>query len=305
MIHLRQSAIEVTEKGNESTSQKINEITNALTNQNSNLTNYDLPILNSTNATQVKRWVQANENIEGKIISTYIPIDEYRFTVNYTINEQHKITGRTISLNPKFNDLYNEVGFFGRPVDTVIVYPLFTQAAYWQHGFYDYYGKICDSSCLTVSIPSEIIPLYQTSKNAYDVLRLLRYDIVTDEDVDKNPDILKKYNKVIVLHNEYVTQKEFDAITSHPNVVYLYPNSLYAKVTTDYDNNTITLVRGHGYPEEQVDNGFNWKFDNSEYEYDLQCNNWQFHVIDNGKMLDCYPTFRILLDESLLRAIAQ
>lgn len=35
MVHLRQSAIEVTEKGNETTSQKINEVVNVITNQNS------------------------------------------------------------------------------------------------------------------------------------------------------------------------------------------------------------------------------------------------------------------------------
>jgi serpin B len=35
IIHIKQSAIEVTEKGNESTSQKINEVINAVTNQNS------------------------------------------------------------------------------------------------------------------------------------------------------------------------------------------------------------------------------------------------------------------------------
>jgi MFS superfamily sulfate permease-like transporter len=34
IVHLRQSAIEVTEKGNETTSQKINEAINAITNQN-------------------------------------------------------------------------------------------------------------------------------------------------------------------------------------------------------------------------------------------------------------------------------
>ena len=34
IVHLRQSAIEVTEKGNETTSQKINEVVNAITNQN-------------------------------------------------------------------------------------------------------------------------------------------------------------------------------------------------------------------------------------------------------------------------------
>jgi flagellar basal body-associated protein FliL len=33
-VHLKQSAIEVTEQGNETTSQKLKEITNVLTNQN-------------------------------------------------------------------------------------------------------------------------------------------------------------------------------------------------------------------------------------------------------------------------------
>ena len=65
-----------------------------------------------------------------------------------------------------------------------------------------------------------------------------------DEDVDKNPDILKQYKRIIVLHNEYVTKKEFDAITSHPDVVFLYPNALYAQVEANYTSNTITLVHG-------------------------------------------------------------
>lgn len=105
------------------------------------------------------------------------------------------------------------------------------------------------------------------------VLKLLNYSYVKDQDVDKNPDILKQYKRVIVLHNEYVTKKEFDAITSHPDVVFLYPNALYAQVKTNYDNGTITLVRGHGYPDSTIGNGFDWKYDNSRYEYDIDCNN--------------------------------
>jgi hypothetical protein len=35
-----------------------------------------------------------------------------------------------------------------------------------------------------------------------------------------------------------------------------YPNSLYAKVSIDYWNNTVTLVRGHGYPYSSIGNGF-------------------------------------------------
>ena len=45
-----------------------------------------------------------------------------------------------------------------------------------------------------------------------------------------------------MLHNEYVTQAMFDAITNHPNVIYLYPNALYAEIEVDYENNLITLI---------------------------------------------------------------
>jgi len=271
------------------------------------------PIFNMTNAimsnstlhTPIKRWILVNEDVEGKIETVYVPIDDYLFKVDYEINEQKEVTGKTISLNPVFDDFYNQIGFFGKPADAVVVYPLFTQAAYNQNGFYDYYDKKCDSKCLTVDIPTEIIPIYQTSGSSYTILKLLNYDVATDVDVDKNPNILQKYKKVIVLHNEYVTQREFDAITNHPNVIYLFPNSMYAKVQADYNNNTITLIRGHGYPDSSVDNGFDWKFDNSDFEYDIKCDNWQFQSIDNGKMLNCYPTFRILLDKGLLRTIFQ
>ncbi|NDB92715.1 MAG: hypothetical protein EB167_08500 [Nitrososphaeria archaeon] len=86
-----------------------------------------------------------------------------------------------------------------------------------------------------------------------------------------------------------MTRKEFGAITSHPNVVYLYPNALYAEVKTDYSKNTITLVRGHNYPSKEIRNGFDWKFDNSKLEYDRDCKKIQFNRIDNGWMLNCYP----------------
>ena len=193
---------------------------------------------------------------------------------------------------------------FHKSEKILVIEPIFTQAAYNQPGFYSYYHKECDSRCLTVNIPHNFSGSFTSSRNAVFVLKQ-NYSIVTDVDVDKNPNILKKYNRVIVLHNEYVTQKEFDAITKHPDVVYLYPNALYAQVKTDYANNTITLVRGHGYPDANIRNGFNWKFDNSQYEFDNQCNNWSFYKVDNGKMLNCYPAFRMYYDRELLTAIKE
>ena len=69
--------------------------------------------------------------------------------------------------------------------------------------------------------------------------------------VDQNPEILQNYDTVILLHNEYVTKKQFDAISTHPNLIFLHPNALYAlEIDVNYDTNTMTLIRGHDYPPE-------------------------------------------------------
>jgi len=182
----------------------------------------------------------------------------------------------------------------------VVVYPIFTASAYFEPGFYTFYRNECDESCLTVQITNDFPS--QANPNAVQVLNLLGYKFVTDIDVDKNPEILKEYDKVIVLHNEYVTKREFDAITSHPNVVYLYPNALYAEVRSDYSKNTITLLRGHNYPDPEIRNGFGWKHDNSNLEYD-ECREMSFYRIENGWMLNCYPENSIYKSLELLKTI--
>src|SRR6267143_3643930 len=184
---------------------------------------------------------------------------------------------------------------------TVIIEPIFTQAAYAQPGFYSYYRNQCPK-CLIIHLPHNFIGSFVSSGKADSLLKQ-NYTFVTDLDVDKNPKILKKYDKVIVLHNEYVTIKEFNAITSHPHVIYLYPNALYAQVSVDYNKYTLSLIRGHGYPHQHISNGFNWKFDNSKLEYDTKCKNWSFHKINNGVMLNCYPENIMRSDESLMDAI--
>jgi len=131
--------------------------------------------------------------------------------------------------------------------NTVVVYPLFTAAAYDELAFYDYFLEECDESCLTVELKSrdEYELRYNSSGMGIQVLNLLGYKFITDLEIHKNPEILKEFDKVIMLHNEYVTRAEFDAITEHPNVVYLYPNALYAEIEYDENDNTIKLIRGH------------------------------------------------------------
>ena len=105
-----------------------------------------------------------------------------------------------------------------------------------------------------------------------------------------------------MLHNEYVTRAMFDAITNHPNVIYLYPNALYAEIEVDYVDKTITLIRGHDYPpEDPVANGFDWEYDNTHpYEYDVECSSIEVYKIRNGWMTTCYPENLFLVDSEAL-----
>ena len=204
-----------------------------------------------------------------------------------------------LGLNPNRTDMYNEVAVWNDSPNTVFVYPYFTASAYAEPGFYTYYRGEC-SDCTTTKITAPTI-LYTSSGIGQQALNLLGYSMLTDIQVDKNPGILQQFDKVIMLHNEYVTRAMFDAITSHPNVVYLYPNALYAEVEVDYVDNTITLIRGHGYPEPGIENGFDWKLDNTHpYEFDNDCVGMQFYKIKNGWMTTCYPENIFLTDSKQL-----
>ena len=201
-----------------------------------------------------------------------------------------------LGLNPNKFDMYNEVATWNDPQRAAVVYPYFTAAAYNEPGFYTYFRGECDDCTTTKFATTSLMNNeYQTSGIGHQVLTLLGYTSITDTDIDKNPDILKQFDKVIMLHNEYVTRTMFDAITNHPNVFYLYPNALYAEIEVDYIDQTITLIRGHNYPEPEITNGFDWEFDNTRpYEYDSLCVNMELIEIEsvygiNGWMTNCYP----------------
>ena len=216
-----------------------------------------------------------------------------------------KWTSPLLGLNPYRMDQYNEIALWHDDSQrTVVVFPLFTGHAYSTNGFYDYYKGKCDS-CTTTTM-KEIKLLYTSSGNAIQAFDLLGYDIINDKTVDQNPNVLKKYDKVIILHNEYVTRAMFDAITSHPKVIYLYPNALYAEIDVNYIDNTITLIRGHDYPpEDPVSNGFDWEFDNTHpYEYDSQCMDMEIYPIKDPRsnyslhwMTNCYPDIVFYADD--------
>ena len=222
-----------------------------------------------------------------------------------------------LGLNPYKMEQYNEIALWHDDSQkAAVIFPIFTSTAYESGGFYDYYRGTCDH-CTTTKIKQAPL-LYTSSGNAVQALTLLGYDLYNDIDIDRNPDILKEYDKIIMLHNEYVTQTIFDAVTSHPKVIYLYPNALYAEIEVDYNDNTITLIRGHDYPpDDPVSNGFDWEFDNTHpYEYDNDCFTMELYSIQDPRsngaihwMTNCYPDVVFSTDERisfpLLKAIKE
>ena len=218
------------------------------------------------------------------------------------------VTQYDFQLRDKFEDKYRKLGFTEGANKTIVIIPTFTASAYSKNGFYDFYSGNCDETCLTVPITNSIKDFsYTSSANAIIILDLLGYESITDRQLHSNPNVLDRYDHVIVLHNEYVSRTMFNAITSHDNVVFLYPNALYAQVNVDTTNNLITLVRGHNYPESYIINGFDWKNENTHpYEYDTECQNWEFYPTKgtpNGYMLNCYPENIIWKDELFLKTL--
>ena len=209
-----------------------------------------------------------------------------------------------------FNESYDPQSILDlKPNDgTVVIYPVFTSAAYKEPGFYTYFAGNCDQSCVT-DLSFENPEFQFTSSGASaQILYHVGYDFLTDVQVDQNPEILENYETVILLHNEYVTQKQFDAISIHPNLIFLHPNALYALVTVDYDTNSITLIQGHDYPPENpMKNGFNYEIEQKfhDYEYDTECSDWKFIEIVNGFHLNCYPESIILDNLEILKKMKE
>ena len=271
-------------------------------------------------------FISSDENLEisedveivqyeepGKLIQTNVPS---LFKVMAYENDFEIINGEKI-----WRDVYYELDESNMMIyddlknnkKSAVVFPIFTAAAYSEPGFYTFYRGECDQEfhgvlfrdddCLTVKLEEEYSPLFTSSANGVQVLNLLDYEIITDITIHQNPEILLQYEKIILLHNEYVTSTQFDAIISHPNVIYLYPNALYAEIDFDEDLWEISLIRGHNYPDPLIRNGFDWKFDNSLEEYDVTCEDMKFSKIDNGWMLNCYPENILHKSKELLKQI--
>ena len=80
--------------------------------------------------------------------------------------------------------------------------------------------------------------------------------VLTDADIDNNSKIFKgdgnnAYDTIILGHQEYVTQKEYDNLkkfVANGGILFLMDgNTFYARVKYDTNTHTITLDKGHGW----------------------------------------------------------
>lgn len=172
-----------------------------------------------------------------------------------------KIASYTIMVGFLFfvgNALYLQV-----ITNRVVVAPVFTYSAYEPDGFYSYYKGKCSTDCLTVPEDYGFNPVqkYSGSFNAVIIAYAMGYKVDTDGQVADHPE---NYNnsRLIVLHNEYVTQSEFNLLNSSKGTVFMYPNANYGLVYHDMNDSTITLLADKSHKT----NAFGWVYDNTKVE---------------------------------------
>jgi len=113
--------------------------------------------------------------IEGSIFRTFFPLKGAAIIevgANTAIYQK-----LNFELDPDLTDLYDEIGILNKPQNSIVVYPTFTEAAYSEKGFYDFYKDECDNSCLTVPILNDFSGAYTSSRVAFQVLTLLGFPI--------------------------------------------------------------------------------------------------------------------------------
>ena len=183
----------------------------------------------------------------------------------------------------------------------------FNTPHFTQPNCYDITDSNTQKPAEACEIPLVPFLLHNSSFFAAQALYLLGYTIISDIEIEKNPNILSNYEKIIVLHNKYVTKTMFDAITSHPKVVYLYPDSLKEEVTVNFVQKTITALSPLKQPQDKIyQNDFEWEYDSSHLEF-VHCldREVKFEKVTNGIMLNCYPVDFLMKSPSLLKIIKE
>jgi len=164
----------------------------------------------------------------------------------------------------------SHTGDFRKGVNIAVVMPTFTAAAY-TNAFYVFYNKYInvtrgvnittDLNLLSSKVTNEP----SSSASGLAMLYLLgnlkwitpdsNVDFHTDQDVDAGSIFQANgsnaYDVIILGHQEYVTQKEYDNfkqfVGNGGTMIILDGNVFYAEVKHDNNTDTVTLVKGHSW----------------------------------------------------------
>jgi N,N-dimethylformamidase beta subunit-like, C-terminal len=162
-------------------------------------------------------------------------------------------------------------GEFGKGVRIAVVMPTFTAAAY-DHSFYVFYDKYINVTRGGVNITTDLNLLSNKVTNKPSLsasgiamlyllgnLKWVRPEasiaFLTDQDVDEGSIFQMNgsyaYDVIILGHQEYVTQREYDNfkqfVGSGGTMIILDGNVFYAEVKYNNNTDTITLVKGHSW----------------------------------------------------------
>jgi hypothetical protein len=163
------------------------------------------------------------------------------------------------------------IGEFGKGIDIALINPTFTAAAY-NNAFYIFYrlydniprGKNVTTDLNLLSTKVTNLTTAATS-SAFTMIYLLNnlqwlspefnITLLTDADVDSGSIFMKNgsnaYDVLILGHQEYVTQQEYDNlkrfVADGGTMITMDGNVFYAEVKYDRENKTISLIKGHGW----------------------------------------------------------
>ena len=206
-----------------------------------------------------------------------IGIKDRNITVLPQMNENEKYGIQSASITPKSKSNMDGTTTITNTTSSTksaaaskriaFVAPTFTTAAY-NDKFYVFYrlkeivphgANVTKNLNLLTSRVVDLPP--RLIKNAYLGLTS-NLQVITDEDVnngsiftrqniDRNVIYVNKYDVLVLGHQEYVTQKEYDNlkhfVENGGTLILLDGNVFYAQVSYDKHHHTITLVKGHGW----------------------------------------------------------
>jgi hypothetical protein len=187
--------------------------------------------------------------------------------IRYLVNPIHKLTKTNDFSKPNYSI---PIQYLNK-LKIGLIKPTFTDAAY-NNKFYSFYVKYAhapsksnitkDLNLLNSKISNRqsgtmhnVFAMIHLIKDIKAISNQTQVKILTDTDVDggKIFDIHQSnlFNILILGHQEYVTQKEYDNlkkfVLNGGKLIALDANIFYAEVKYFDNNNTISLVKGHGW----------------------------------------------------------